>query len=318
VTTTNSLIPTPPFFDAFATHNQPIGRFAPSPTGSLHFGSLIAAVASYLYARQQKGKWLVRIEDVDTQRCNEKASISIIKTLEAYDFEWDGEIIYQTQRNDAYQVALDSIKEYTYPCSCTRKKLLATAPAGKFGYIYPEFCRNGVMNSDRANKNHLSIRLKTNADRVCFEDQCQKGRFCQNINEDIGDFILKRGDGLFAYQLAVVVDDAWQGISQIVRGADLYDNTPRQIYLQKILGYPQPDYLHFPVAIDRSGRKLSKQSLSPEILLTGKRANLIKALDFLGQAPPLIDHFSSLNDLWSWAFKNWNTSKIPKQMTQVI
>lgn len=213
---------------------------------------------------------------------------------------------------------LDSIQQYTYPCSCTRKKLVASAPAGKFGYIYPGFCRNSTINSDSTNNNHLSTRLKTNTDQVCFKDQCQKEIFCQNINKDIGDFILKRRDGLFAYQLAVVIDDALQGVSQIVRGADLYDNTPRQIYLQKILGYPQPDYLHFPVAVDSSGKKLSKQNFSPEILPTEKRANLIKALDFLGQNPPLIENFSSLDELWLWAIKNWNTSKIPKKMTQIM
>ena len=309
--TTDSLT-TPPFFCTFSTKNQAIGRFAPSPTGALHFGSLIAATASYLCARNQQGQWLLRIEDIDTQRCHKESTTSIINTLEAYGFEWDGDITYQSQRNEAYQEALDSIKEYIYPCSCTRKQLLASSSAGEFGYIYPGFCRNGAKKSG-----NLSIRVKTTNDKICFKDQCQKGMLCQDIYKEIGDFILKRSDGLFAYQLAVVVDDAWQGITQVVRGADLYDNTPRQIYLQQILGYSQPDYLHFPVATNSSGKKFSKQNLSPEISLKDKRTRLLKVLSFLGQQPPILDNFSSLKDLWLWAIKNWDSSKIPqKQIIQ--
>jgi len=292
---------------------QRVGRFAPSPTGPLHFGSLIAAVASYLCARQhESGKWLLRIEDVDTQRIQKGATQSIIQTLENYGFEWDGKIVYQSQRSEAYEAALNSISDQIYPCSCTRKELHSTASTGKFSYIYPGFCRNGITNTDAVN---LSIRVRTNNEIVCFKDQCQLQEYCQNIANDVGDFILKRSDGLFAYHLAVVVDDAWQQVTDIIRGADLFDNTPRQIYLQRLLSYPQTNYLHFPVAVNPAGKKLSKQNLSPEVSTLNKRATLVKALNFLGQKTPDSNEFSSLNDLWLWAMQNWNSARIPKTLT---
>ena len=286
---------------------------------------MIAATASYLTAHENsngktdentsRSKWLLRIEDVDTQRKKTGASTSIIKTLEAYGFEWDGEIIYQSQRTDAYQAALESIQQHSYPCSCTRKELQATTPQGTNSYLYPGFCRTGLKNSDST---HLSIRLKTNNKIICFDDKCQNTSLCQNIQQEIGDFIIKRSDGLFAYQLAVVVDDAWQGVTDIVRGADLYDNTPQQIFLQQILGYSQPNYLHFPVAIDQLGKKLSKHNFSPEVSIRDKRTNIINALNFLGQETPSIDNFSSSEDLWAWALKNWDSAKIPRKMTKSI
>ncbi|MCF6189770.1 MAG: tRNA glutamyl-Q(34) synthetase GluQRS [Cocleimonas sp.] len=312
-----------------------IGRFAPSPTGPLHFGSLIAATASYLSAKTKSGQWLLRIEDVDTQREQKGAAQSIISSLESYDFEWDGEIIYQSQRSKYYQDALDTLGELVYPCSCTRKSLMAST--GSYSYIYPGFCREGMKNQDAK---HHSIRILTDDKPVCFIDQCQVNNtesssaepveahpptftgsannpqeLCQNINKEVGDFILKRTDGLWAYQLAVVVDDALQGITEVVRGADLFDNTPRQIYLQRLLGYSQPSYLHFPVAVDDAGKKLSKQNLSPEISADQKRATLIFALAFLGQQPPNTNDFLSLNDVWQWALQNWDARNIPKVMT---
>jgi len=305
---------------------ETIGRFAPSPTGPLHFGSLIAATASYLSAKTKNGQWLLRIEDVDTQREKKGATQSIINSLESYGFKWDGEITYQSQRSKYYQEALDALGNLTYPCSCTRKSLMAST--GSYSYIYPGLCREGMTNQNA--QNH-SIRVLTDDKPVCFVDQCQESnkahpptftsclssedQFCQNINRAIGDFILKRTDGLWAYQLAVVVDDALQGITEVVRGADLFDNTPRQIYLQKLLGYPQPKYLHFPVAVDDSGKKLSKQNLSPEISADQKRATLIYALVFLGQSPPSANEFLSLDDLWQWAVQNWDVNDIPKVMS---
>ena len=306
-----------------------IGRFAPSPTGPLHFGSLIAATASYLSAKTKNGQWLLRIEDVDTQREQKGATQSIINSLEAYGFKWDGEITYQSQRSKYYQEALNTLGDLIYPCSCTRKSLMAST--GSYSYIYPGFCRKGMTNQDA--QNH-SIRVLTDEKPVCFVDQCQESKndkahpptftwslkkpqkLCQNINKEVGDFILKRTDGLWAYQLAVVVDDALQGITEVVRGADLFDNTPRQIYLQGLLGYPQPSYLHFPVAVDDSGKKLSKQNLSPEISLDQKREILVSTLDFLGQQPPQASEFSTLVDLWKWALQNWDIESIPKVMTQ--
>ncbi len=300
------------FFISENKNTKNIGRFAPSPTGPLHFGSLIAATASYLNVKtKQDGKWLLRIEDVDTHRIQKGATQAILHALEAYGFEWDDEIIYQSQRSEIYKNALDSIKEFTYPCSCTRKSLMTSQD--NYSYIYPGFCRNGITNPSAMNH---SIRVVSNQTPISFIDQCQASEFSQNIHKEVGDFILKRSDGLWAYQLAVVVDDAQQGVTEIVRGADLFDNTPRQIYLQRILGYPTPDYLHFPVVVSRSGKKLSKQNLSPEITTSQRRATLISTLEFLGQKPPNPIEFSSLNDVWAWAFSNWDAKNIPKVMLQ--
>lgn len=291
-----------------------IGRFAPSPSAPLHFGSLIAATASYLCARQHtKGKWLLRIEDIDEQRCQPKYSNAIIKTLENFGFQWDREIIYQSKRSNIYQTALDSLDVDTYPCSCTRKQLSALNNNLKIGYIYPGLCRETLTNPE---SKQFAIRVKTNTNEICFNDTCQsKKTFCQNIKQEIGDFILKRSDGIFAYQLAVVVDDAEQGITHVVRGADLFDNTPRQIFLQQLLGFPTPEYLHFPVAVNAEGKKLSKQSHSPEIVIKNKRAQLINALRFLGQPVTKVEDFEKLDDLWQWAVQNWDESLIPKKMT---
>jgi len=285
-----------------------IGRFAPSPTGPLHFGSLIAATASYLNTKIHKnGKWLLRIEDVDTQRIQKDATKSIIHTLESYGFEWHGDIIYQSQRGEIYQAALDSISKHTYSCSCTRKSL--TALTNNYSYIYPGLCRKYPDNPEAVN---LSIRVLTDEKPVCFNDKGQNIELCQNINKEVGDFILKRSDGLYAYQLAVVVDDALQEITEVVRGADLFDNTPRQIYLQGLLGFKHPEYLHFPVAVDNYGKKLSKQNLSPKISIDQKYDTLIAALNFLGQKTLKTKEFSSLDDLWNWAVQNWDPAKIPK------
>jgi len=311
-----------------------IGRFAPSPTGPLHFGSLIAATASYLCARQNNGQWLLRMEDVDTQREQKGASQSIIQTLESYGFEWDGEIRFQSQHNDDYEAALEALRELTYPCSCTRKSLqnAQSTRIGKYGYIYPGFCRNGMATNTSKNtfkkpKNRgcvlveppHSIRIRSD-NKHCnsntqFKELCQPAPLKQDIEREVGDFILKRSDGLFAYQLAVIVDDELQGITDIVRGADLFDNTPRQIYLQCLLGFKHPQYLHFPVAVDSAGKKLSKQNLSPEISADKKRKNIINTLHFLGQNPPNLSDFSNIDDLWKWAVQNWDHQKIPKVLT---
>ena len=293
-----------------------VGRFAPSPTGPLHFGSLIAATASYLSARSYKNnRWLLRIEDLDSQRSKQQHTQSIIQTLETFGFKWDDKIGYQSNRTHAYQKALDLLNNDTYPCSCTRKFLQASISSeDKFGYVYPGFCRNGLNKIDSS---HISIRLKTQAVKTCFTDIFQ-GKFCQSLSEDVGDFILKRADDYFAYQLAVVVDDASQGVNQIIRGADLFDNTPRQIYLQKLLGYSTPDYGHFPVAVTSNGKKLSKQNLAPEVNTKNKRALIIQVLSFLGQTTPDLKDFSNLDDLWSYAVQNWDQTKVPKILTQQI
>ena len=297
------------------TRTAMIGRFSPSPTGPLHFGSLIAAVASYLSARSShEGKWLLRIEDLDRQRSHQYHSDSIIKSLAHYGFKWNGDIIFQSDRTKAYQEAFESLQEHTFPCSCTRKSLKAALKnTNSYHYIYPGLCRETPTNLSNQKFSH---RLKVDCNKLCFEDQIQ-GNYCQNLSKDVGDFVLKQADNNFTYQLAVVVDDHWQGVNQVIRGADLLDNTPRQIYLQHLLNYQTPVYGHFPVITTRDGKKLSKQNSAPEIERTNKRALLIKALTFLGQTPPILSDFSNLDDLWSFAVQNWDQDKIPRKLTQV-
>jgi len=297
-----------------------IGRFAPSPSGPLHFGSLVAAVASYLCAKINNGKWLLRIEDIDTQRKQKGASQLIIESLEAYGFEWSGDIRFQSQHLEDYQDALSSLGNFTFECSCTRKSLKMTTATGKFPPIYPKFCRERITNPEnKIFSTRLRSDIKLCNQTLSFKELCQNTYFKQDLEQDVGDFILRRTDGLFAYQLAVVVDDYIQGITHIVRGADLFDNTPRQLYLQCLLEYDkQPIYLHFPVVVNPDGKKLSKQSWSPQISHSKKRDTLILALRFLGQNPPPSSDFSTVDDIWSWSVKNWNSSNIPKTLTQAI
>ena len=288
-----------------------IGRFAPSPSGPLHFGSLIAATASYLCAKSAQGQWLLRIEDVDKFRIKENSIASILHTLEGYGYQWDGGILYQSQRTQAYQQALDSLEKLTYPCTCSRKFLRRQMPVSTYGYIYPGYCRQQISNP---NAPQFSIRLCTNNTSLCFDD-ARQGEYCQNIEIEVGDFIIKRSDAMFSYQLAVVVDDEYQHITEVVRGSDLLDNTPRQLYLQQCLGYREPVYLHFPTAITDDGKKLSKQHHSPQVDDVKKRQTILRTLNFLGQKAPALDHFSHLEDVWHWAIKNWDRDKIPAQMT---
>ncbi|MCK5901942.1 MAG: tRNA glutamyl-Q(34) synthetase GluQRS [Cocleimonas sp.] len=292
--------------------NKPyIGRFAPSPTGSLHFGSLIAATASYLCAKSKEGKWLLRIEDVDQFRVKKDSIYQILQTLEQYGYQWDDAILYQSQRTQAYDAALNDLGSLVYPCSCTRKFLRKQMPEGTYGYVYPSFCREKMTNPDAA---QFAIRLRTHDEPIGFTDYLQ-GDYQQAVALEVGDFILKRSDQLFSYQLAVVVDDEYQQITEVVRGSDLLDNTPRQCYLQHCLNYQQPQYLHFPTAVTPDGKKLSKQNHSPEVSDTEKRQTILDTLHFLGQAPPALDQFSCLNDVWVWAIQYWDRDKIPAQMT---
>ncbi len=284
------------------------GRFAPSPSGSLHFGSLIAATASYLDAKANQGKWLLRIEDLDQPRVQAGAIRSIIRLLEAYGFEWDEEILYQSQRFSAYESAINelSLSKHIYPCCCTRKQIKQTATMGPYGLIYAGTCRRGMPISAGSQQ---STRLITHNDAISFEDRLQ-GEYVQHLSSEIGDFVLKRSDGIYAYQLAVVVDDDYQKISDIVRGNDLLDNTARQIYLQQLLGYKQPRYLHFPIALDENGNKLSKTNHAPEAEIKDGLKNIHKSLQFLGQMPPKMTDFAHITDLWNWAIDHWDYNKI--------
>ena len=291
------------------------GRFAPSPTGSLHFGSLIAAVGSYLQARRQQGEWLVRIEDVDTVRCRSEHAGDILRTLEAFGFEWDGDIIYQSHRNDFYESALQTLKQQRliYACDCSRKQINEATLAGPLGPVYPGTCRARTQPP----RHEHAVRLITDSREIIFADALQ-GRHQQNLARESGDFVVRRRDGLFAYQLAVILDDAEQGITEVVRGADLLDSTPRQIYLQQVLGYSTPDYIHLPLALDRCGAKLSKSQDAPSIDPKTPLPALYQALSFLGQEPPAELLEGGLEEFWRWSVSHWRLDKIPRMKGQIL
>lgn len=285
-----------------------IGRFAPSPTGPLHFGSLVAALASYCDAKSQQGKWLLRVEDLDKPREVKGATKLILTTLEAFDFAWDGEIIYQSQRSEAYQAALEILRlqELVYPCTCSRKEIAdSSTHQGIEGAIYPKTCLTHALKSNV----RPAYRIKTQNKETAFTDQIQ-GEIKQNIAQDIGDFVLLRADHIFAYQLAVVVDDAAQGVTHVVRGADLLHSTPRQIYLQQLLSFNHPQYAHFPVACNDQGEKLSKQTLALPIEVKNAGKLLVKALAFLGQQPPKNLAYETPSEVLKWATNNWRREQI--------
>lgn len=284
------------------------GRFAPSPTGPLHFGSLVAAVASYCDARSRGGKWLLRIEDVDTTRCVEGASEEIIRALGRYGFSWDEEIIYQSQRSDVYQQALDLLRHQhlAYPCICSRKEIAdSSTRQGIEGAIYPGTCRQSPVKPGMP----AAWRLKAENEVIAFDDVLQ-GHQQHNMATDIGDFVIKRADGLFSYQLAVVIDDALQGVTHVVRGADLLDSATRQITLQKLLGYPTPVYAHIPLVMNHNGQKLSKQNLAQALPMDNIKSVLIEALRFLQQPLPDNIHTFQLDDIWKWAHSHWELQNI--------
>ena len=256
------------------------GRFAPSPTGALHFGSLVAAVASWLDARAAGGEWLVRIEDVDTPRTVPGAADLILRTLEAFGLHWDGEVVRQSERQEHYEAALEALRAggYVYRCRCSRREIADSGLRGLEGAIYPGTCRHLGIPPGAG----LADRMIAPSEPVTFLDRAI-GTVSQNVARDIGDFVVKRRDGLHAYQLAVVVDDALQEITHVVRGADLLWSTPRQIALQRALAYRTPAYLHFPVVTDAAGEKLSKQTGAEPVDAANAAGLLRDALRFLGQ-----------------------------------
>ncbi len=279
-----------------------IGRYAPSPTGPLHFGSLVAAVGSYLDARAQGGRWLLRMEDLDPPREIPGAADGILKTLEAFGFEWDGEVLYQGRRHAAYAEAAASLLKAgaAFPCACSRKEIADSGVHGLEGPIYPGTCRHGLPPGREAR----ALRLKVPDQGIFFEDGFQ-GTVSQNLARDIGDFIIRRVDGAHAYQLAVVVDDAFQGVNQVVRGADLLLSTPRQFFLQGLLGLPHPHYLHLPVAVNPAGEKLSKQTHARPVSDTQPGPGLWAALVYLHQGPPEALRDASIEEIWVWAVAHW-------------
>lgn len=281
-----------------------VGRFAPSPTGPLHFGSLLAAVASRLEAGRHGGRWLLRIEDIDPPREKLGAARRILEALERYGFEWDGPVIYQSRSEASHQKALKRLLAagQAYPCGCSRRDLL-DAPAGPLGRIYPGTCRNGSKASE------FAIRVRTDDSQIGFVDRLQ-GTQHQRLESESGDFVVLRRDGLIAYQLAVVVDDYEQGITDVVRGIDLMDSTPRQIWLQRLLGYPTPSYAHIPVATNAAGIKLSKNTGAPAVSLEAMAPTLIAALKALRQAPPDTLAGAGIRAIWDWSLAHWDIHKL--------
>ncbi len=290
------------------------GRFAPSPSGPLHFGSLIAAVGSYLDALSHDGQWLVRMEDLDPPREQAGAAADILRTLEAYGFEWHGAVVYQSQRHALYAQALAQLHQQglLYYCDCTRKGIIARCAQGQYGAIYDGHCAARALPAAPGR----AIRIRV-AGEVGFVDRLQ-GSIYQNLCSEIGDFHLLRKDGLYAYHLGVVVDDAAQGITDIVRGFDLLDSTPRQIYLQQQLGYPTPRYAHLPLALKPDGDKLSKQTHASALNTENPAPVLWQALAFLQLNPPAALQAASLPTLWQWGREHWALEKLPARSGQVV
>ena len=277
-----------------------VGRFAPSPTGPLHFGSLITAVASYCDARAHHGKWLVRIEDTDIPRIYPGSEDHILHSIEAFQFEADAEIIFQKDRLDIYDAVIDQLHQnyLVYACQCTRKMLGSN-------HIYAGTCRDLNLPFEQQ-----AIRVKVSDQEICFNDRLQ-GIHCSNLQQDLGDFVLKRRDGIINYQLAVVVDDYLQGITHVVRGADLLDNTERQIWLGSILGYPKLEYIHLPLAMNDQGQKLSKQNMAQALDLNHAPELLQQAIRALHQ--PEVDLDTPAHML-KQAIAQWDTQQIPHTM----
>ncbi|MBD8009371.1 tRNA glutamyl-Q(34) synthetase GluQRS [Acinetobacter sp. Sa1BUA6] len=274
-----------------------VGRFAPSPTGPLHFGSLITAIASYCDAKANHGKWLVRIEDTDIPRIYPGSEEHILRAVDAFQLEPDAEIIFQKDRLDIYEDVIQQLRQQglVYACQCTRKMLGSN-------HIYQDTCRNLGLAFE-----HQAIRLKVEDVEICFEDRLQ-GRHCSELKKDLGDFVLKRRDGIINYQLAVVVDDYLQGMTHVVRGADLLDNTERQIYLGQLLGYPRLSYMHLPLAMNDQGQKLSKQNLAQALDLTQAPQLLKQALQALHQAEVDLD---APQRMLQQAVAQWDIDRIP-------
>lgn len=281
------------------------GRFAPSPTGPLHLGSLVGALASFLDARANGGIWLVRMEDLDPPREVAGAAAAILQSLRDHGLQWDGEVLWQSQRHADYQQVLDALclQHKAFYCTCSRAEL------AEFDGVYPGTCRGRYMPPD----SEYAIRLQVAETVINLKDLIQ-GEVSQHLQRDCGDFVLKRKDGLFAYQLAVVVDDAAQGVTHVVRGSDLLDSTPRQIWLQRQLGFEQPVYAHVPVVVDGTGQKLSKQAFAEPLQSEQAPTNLRRALRCLGQPVPASEY--SVDDLIAWAVAHWQLAAVPR-CTQV-
>lgn len=283
-----------------------VGRFAPSPSGPLHMGSLVAAVASYLDARSHNGQWLVRMEDLDPPRETQEAADQILFALEACHLNWDGEVLYQSQRYPVYQEAITDLQHQSlvFSCDCSRQQIQEA------GGVYPGTCRERNLGEGQT-----ALRCKVPDEIISFEDRIQ-GAQSQNLAKDVGDFVIRRKDGLYAYQLAVVVDDAFQQITHIVRGIDLLDSTTRQIYLQRMLKLDKPTYAHIPVIVNNQGQKLSKQHMATPIETDdpGHVAQLLTtSLEYLGLSPDSTLTLESPRQILAWGIEHWNTVNLQNQ-----
>jgi glutamyl-Q tRNA(Asp) synthetase len=280
-----------------------IGRFAPSPTGPLHFGSLLAALASFLDARANQGKWLMRIEDLDPPREPAGSAELILQQLQDFGMNWDDEVLYQSTRLGVYEEVMGQLQDkgLAYPCDCTRPQIR------EMGLVYNGSCRERSTPPERP----YALRLKTEALEIGFDDKIQ-GHFSQQLELDAGDFVIRRKDELYAYQLAVVVDDEFQNITHVVRGWDLLDSTPRQIYLQRVLNYQEMSYIHIPIIVDEKGQKLSKQAFAPSIETDRASEAIYKALVFLGQVPPAEIATERPESQLQWAIANWDSQAVAK------
>ncbi len=289
-----------------------IGRFAPSPTGPLHFGSLLTAVASYCLARQAGGRWMLRIEDLDLPRVVPGAADEIMRTLDYFALEWDDEVLWQSRRTPRYDEVLEELRRqgHVFGCGCSRKEVLASAPhVGEEGPVYPGTCRDLPAGGHRPR----AVRLRVPNRQVCFTDAVG-GELGQCLATEVGDFVLRRADGLFAYQLAVVVDDADSGVTQVVRGSDLISSTPRQIYLQSCLGYPHPHYVHLPLALAADGEKISKRHGAVPVGGGGAAGEpLWRALRFLGQEVPGSLRRASAREVLAWGVAFFDIRRVPRE-----
>ncbi|MCP4597711.1 tRNA glutamyl-Q(34) synthetase GluQRS [Neptuniibacter sp.] len=280
-----------------------IGRFAPSPTGPLHFGSLLAALASFLDARSNNGQWLLRIEDLDPPREQEGLKEKFPEVLEAFGLYWDDELSLQSERLEYYRDVLQQLLDSgdAYRCSCSRKEIQQRSG----NLLYDQHC---LLHPPEEGAN-CAIRVCCKDSLISFRDIIQ-GPHAYNLKTSSGDFVVYRRDGLFAYQLAVIVDDYLQGITHVVRGSDLLDETPRQIHLQQLLGYPSPAYAHIPVANNSEGQKLSKQTYAEALDCSHPAPVLYKALQFLDQEPPAELQQGYRDEVLEWAIQNWDIRKI--------
>ena len=284
-----------------------VGRFAPSPTGPLHFGSLVAAVGSFADALRCGGTWLVRIDDVDQTRSIPGMTQTILRQLEFFGFQWAKEPVQQSERKDLYLQIIEQLlaEGHAFGCRCTRQDVLAAGIRSTSGPVYPGTCRHENLSIDSCR----TIRVKTGSASIRFNDRIA-GELGQDLTNDIGDFVVKRADGYAAYQIAVVIDDHLDHVTDIVRGADLLASTPRQIHLQNLLGYATPHYAHLPLVVDSTGRKLSKHDHDRPVEMNKALHSLVAAWQFLGQKIPP-DDFVDIGEFWSFASNHWSIQKVP-------